>query len=66
MEAELIMSFPPFSFCLFSATLTACGSPPARGLIGAATAHLHHGHSQIQAMSVTYTTAQGNIRSLTH
>ena len=39
----------------------AYGGSQGRGLIGAVAAGLH----QIQAMSVTYTTAHANARSLT-
>ena len=44
------------------------GGSRARGRIGAAAAGLHHSHWQcgIQAVSSTYTTAQGNNGSLTH
>ena len=36
------------------------------GLVGAATAGHSHSHIGIQAVSVTYTTAHGNTRSLTY
>ena len=49
-------------FCLFRATPTAYGGSQARIQIGAVgTATATH---QIQAASATYTTAQGNARSL--
>ena len=46
----------------------AYGSSQARGLTGAAAASLHHSHSnaRIWAMSVIYTAAQSNARSLNH
>ena len=57
-----------FVFCLFRTTPVAYGGSQARGLIGAVAASQHHSHSNtgIRAMSVTYTTAHGNARSLTH
>jgi len=57
-----------FCFLLFSAIPEAYGGSQARGLIviGATAASHRHSHSQIQASSVTYTTAHGNTRSLTH
>ena len=56
-----------FAFCLFRAAPTAYGGPQARGLIGAIATGLHHSarQRQIQAASVTYTTAQGYTGSLT-
>ena len=58
-----------FCFLLFflKATPTAYGSSQASGQIGAVASGLHHSHSnaQIQSMSVTYTTAHSNTRSLT-
>ena len=47
----------------------AYGSSQARGIIGATAAGLHHSHSnrsRVLATSMTYTTAHGNARSLTH
>ena len=44
----------------------ACESSQARDLIRAAAASLCPQSRQIQASSMTYTTAQGNTRSLTH
>ena len=52
-----------FVFCLFRALPTAYGGFQARGLIGAAAASLRHNQSNV---SVTYTTAHSNARSLTH
>ena len=40
--------------------------PRLRGQIGAVAACLHHSHSRIWAMSVTYTTTHSNTGSLTH
>jgi len=51
--------------CVFRATPTAYGGSQARGLIGAATASLHHQQHQVQAASVTYTTVHGNTGPLT-
>ena len=50
------------------AILVAYGSSQAKGQIQASGAGLHHSHSnwRIQASSVTYATALGNTRSLTH
>ena len=64
---HLIFNFY-FLFCLFRATLAACGGSQARGHIGAVAVGLHHSHSkcQIGAASATYTTAHRNARSLTH
>ena len=61
-------SFLPLFFCLFGAAPTAYGSSRARGQIGATAARLHHSHSnhQIWTVSVTYTTAHNNARSLIH
>jgi len=53
-----------FFFLLFRATPTAYGNSQARGQTRAAAIRLHH-QRQIQAMSVTYTTAHGNAGSLT-
>ena len=52
----------------FRATPLAYGGSQARGWIGATADSLHHSHSNagIWAASVTYTTAQGNVRPLTH
>ena len=66
----IIVFFSLFGFVLllFRATPMAYGSSQTRGRIGATAASLHHSHSNggIQAASVTYTTAHGNIRSPTH
>ena len=66
---QLLFSFP-FSFSLFRVASMAYRGSQARGLIRATAASLHHSHSngrsQIQAASVTYTTAHGNAGSLTH
>ena len=51
-----------FLLLLFRAPLAAYGGSQARGPIGATAAGLRHS----QAMSVTYTAAPGNARSLTH
>ena len=54
-----------FFFLSFSrATPTAYGGSQARGLIRAVAAGLHHSHSKVEP--VTYTTAHGNVGSLTH
>ena len=57
-------------FCfVFRAPPKAYGGPQARGLTGTVGAGLHQSHSnagEIQATSVTYTTAHGNARSLAH
>ena len=54
-------------FLLFRAAPAAYGGSHARGWIWAAAASLYHSQQhQIQAASVTYTTAHGYIRSLTH
>ena len=53
-------------FCLFRAAPEAYGGSQAGGLIGAAAVSLCHSHSKIQAVSVTYTTAHSNVRSLTY
>ena len=57
-----------FFFCRFRAVPMAYGGSQARGPVGATAAGLHHSHRQhqIRATSVTYTTAHGNARSLTH
>ena len=57
-----------FFFRLFRATPEAHGVSQARGPIGAAAASLRTEPQkhQIQATSATYTTAHGNIRSLTY
>ena len=56
-----------FFFCLFGAVPTAYGRSQARGRFGATAAGLHQSHSNTGsgAVSVTYTTAHGNTRSLT-
>ena len=59
-------------FFSFRATLAASGGSQARSQIGAVAASLCHSHSHshnidvICAASVTYTTADGSARSLTH
>ena len=53
-----------FFFLLFRAAPAAYGHSQARGQIRAIVAGLHH--SQSNARSATYTTTQGNTRSLTH
>ena len=55
------------SLFLFRAALVAYGSSQAQGQIWATATGLYHGSQQcrIQAMSVTYTKAYGNVRSLT-
>ena len=50
----------------FRATLAAYGGSQARGWIEATAAGLQPQHGQIQATSVTYTTAHDNARSLAH
>ena len=64
---ELLFLFFGY-FLPFRATPMAHGGYQARGQIGAAAAGLHHSPQQcrIWAISVTYTTAQGNARPLTH
>ena len=52
-----------FIFCLFRATPMAYESSQGRGWIGTVAAGLYH--SQIRAVSATYTTAHGNTGSLT-
>ena len=60
--------FPFFFLLLFRATFMAYGGSQARGPIGAIAAGLHHSHNNMgsEPPSVTYTTAHGNARSLTH
>ena len=54
-------------FCLFRATPTSYGGSQARSPIGAVAAGLCHSHSNTGSeLSVTYTTAHGNVGSLTH
>ena len=53
-------------FFLFRAAPTAYGDSQAQDRIVAIAAGLYHSHSDVGATSVTYTTAQGNARSLTH
>ena len=62
----LILFF--FFFLLFRAPLVAYGGSQARGLIRVVATGLHHSHSncRIQAASMTYITAHGNVGSLTH
>ena len=65
---------PSIFFFFFRASPAAYGSSQSRGWIGAAVASLCHCHQpmlqpkqcQIQAMSETCTTADGNSGSLTH
>ena len=52
----------PFFFWLFRATPAAYGGSQARGSNQSYSCRPH----QIQAVAVTYTTAQGNARSLSH
>ena len=62
-------SFFSFFFFFFSrATPVAYGGSQTRGLIGATAAGRHHSHSNMGSKPrlQTYTTAQGNTRSLTH
>ena len=57
-------------FCLFAfsrAAPAAYGGSQARGQIGAAAAGRSHGNARrYEHVSVTYATAHGNARSLTH
>ena len=55
-------------FCLFRAALVAYGGSPGWGLNGSCSCWPTPQPQQlgIQALSVTYTTAHGNARSLTH
>ena len=57
-----------YLFLLFRAAPTVYGSSLARDRIRAATAGLHHSHSnaKIRAMSVIYTTGHSYTGSLTH
>ena len=57
-----------FPFLFLTTTPVAYGSSQARDQTEAEAAGLYHSHShsQIQAASVTYTAAYGNIESLTH
>ena len=57
-----------YLFIFFRAALAAYWSSQPRGQIRASAASLHHNHSngQIRAVSVTYTSACGNARFLTH
>ena len=57
-----------YLFFFFRAALAAYWSSQPRGQIRASAASLHHNHSngQIRAVSVTYTSACGNARFLTH
>ena len=56
-----------FFFFPFRATPAVFGSSGARGHIGAATAGLHHSHSNTTSEpSATYTTTHGNAGYLTH
>ena len=64
-------SYFVFVFCLFAFFLwplpSAYGGSQARGLIGAVATGLPESQQRgILAASATYTTAQGNARSLTH
>ena len=65
--------YTPFFIFLFRAAHVAYGSSRASGTIGATVASLCHSRwpipqtqHGIRAISVTYTTAQGNTSSLTH
>ena len=65
--SHYLFFFFSFVFCLLRSTPTAYGDSQARGQIRGIAAGLRHSHSnQIWATSVTYTTAHGNARSLTH
>ena len=57
-----------FFFCLFRAASMAYGSSQDRGWIRAVAIGLRHSHSNAgsKPLSVTYTTAHGNARCLTH
>ena len=58
-----------FVFCLFRASAMAYGVSQARGRIGARATNLHHSHSNVGSqpcLCPTYTTAHGNVRSLSH
>ena len=58
-----------FSFVFLRASPAACGGSLAWGPFGAVAAGLRHSHRQqcqIRTPSATYTTAHGNVRSLTH
>ena len=68
MDQGLIFNFLFFFFLVFSrAAPTAYGGSQARGLIRALAAGLHHSHSNAWSeLCVTYITAHGNARSLTH
>ena len=55
-----------FFFGLFKSSPTALGSSQAWSQIGAVAAGLHHSMPDLQAASVTYTTAQDSTESLTH
>ena len=61
---SLFVFFYLLIYFVFRAVPAAYGSSLARGQMGAAAASLSH--SQIQAMSTTYTTACSNAGSLTH
>ena len=63
----LILFF--FVFCIFCSCTMAYGGSQARGLIGAVATGLCQGHGNMGSeprLSATYTTAQGNVGSLTH
>ena len=56
-------------FCLFTAAPKANGSSQSRSRIRATAAGLHHSHSNVASephLQLTYTTAHGNVGSLTH
>ena len=58
-----------FFFCLFRAAPAACGDSQARGgILGAVASGLcdNHSNARSEPTSVTYATAHGNARSLTH
>ena len=71
-SAVLILSFLQvfiYLFCLFAFSRdapAAHGGSQARGRIRAVATSLHQSHSSAGAASVTYTTAHGNTKSLTH
>ena len=72
MSVGKSLILPIYVLCLFvlffRATPMAYGSSQARGWIGATAAEPtpQPQHYQIRAVSLTYTTAHGNARSLTH
>ena len=62
MVEEIFLKLDFLFSYLFRAAPVAYGSSQARGPIGAAATGLYHSHSNV---SVTYTTAHSNARSLT-